>query len=308
VSIQFFQPWPSLRDVIVRIYAHHSPALEVAESRWLIVPDGDIKLIFPFEGDITCTIGDTPRRHRAARVIVSGMRTMPGRLEFPEGVAAIGVIIRPEAVYRLIDIPHHELANRTLDGEEILGPAIARDWADEWLNAGSLAARVERIQAAIHARLIALEGRVRREPAFEHAVRRLRQSSGRVRIEALAEEIGWSRRHFARRFHERAGITPSGLAGVLRFHAVYKHLRDVASNAANTANAANASNAKNGANRVNAANDGRALPAVASGLIYDYYYDHSHFLKDFKRYTGATPRVYLRDSGHDYGRLYIPGD
>jgi AraC-like DNA-binding protein len=293
VSIRFFQPWPSLRDVIVRIYAHESPASEVAEPRWLIVPDGEIKLIFPIEGDIACTIGDATRRHRAARVIVSGMRTLPGRLEFPHGVAAIGVIIRPEAVYRLIDIPHHELANRTLDGEEVLGSAMARQWADDWLNAGStngsgsgaeagaLTARVERIQAAIHARLIALGGRVRREPAFEYAVRRLRQSSGGVRIEALADEIGWSRRHVARQFTALAGVSPSALAGVVRFHTVYRQLRDATT---------------------------KALPAVASGLIYDYYYDHSHFLKDFKRYTGATPRGYLRDSGHDYGRLYIPGD
>jgi AraC-like DNA-binding protein len=275
VSIRFFQPWPSLRDVIVRIYAHQSPAVEVAEPRWLIVPDGEIKLIFPFEGDIACTIGDATRHHRAARVILSGMRTMPGRLEFPEGVAAIGVIIRPEAVYRLIDIPHHELANRTLDGEEVLGPALARGWADEWLHTDGLDARVERIQAAIHARVIAAASRVRREPAFEYAVRRLRQSSGRVRIDALADEIGWSRRHLARRFQEHAGVSPSELAGVLRFHAVYRQLRDV---------------------------------TASSGLIYDYYYDHSHFLKDFKRYTGGTLRAYLLQSGHDYGRLYIPED
>jgi methylphosphotriester-DNA--protein-cysteine methyltransferase len=277
VSIRFFQPWPALRDVISRLYAHDSPASEVAEPRWLIVPDGEIKLIFPFEGDITCTIGSAARRHRAARVIVSGMRTIPGRLEFPEGVAAIGVIIRPEAVYRLIDIPHHELANRTLDGEEVLGPALARGWADEWLHADGLEARVERIQAAIRARVIAVAPRVRRAPAFEHAVRRMRQSSGRVRIDALAHEIGWSRRHLARVFQEHGGVSPSELAGVLRFHAVYRQLR--------------------------------AVPAAsASGLIYDYYYDHSHFLKDFKRYTGGTLRAYLLASGHDYGRLYIPGD
>jgi hypothetical protein len=65
------------------------------------------------------------------------------------------------------------------------------------------------------------------------------------------------------------------LAGVLRFHAVYRQLREV---------------------------------STGSGLIYDYYYDHSHFLKDFKRYTGGTLRAYLNDRGHDYGRLYIPED
>ena len=62
MSIRFFQPWAALRDVIVRIYAHESPAADVAEPRWLIVPDGEIKLIFPFEGDIACTIGDITRR------------------------------------------------------------------------------------------------------------------------------------------------------------------------------------------------------------------------------------------------------
>jgi AraC-like DNA-binding protein len=285
MSIRFFQPWPALRDVIARIYTHDSPASEVAEPRWLIVPDGDIKLIFPFEGDIACTIGDATRRHRAARTIVSGMRTIPGRLEFPQGVAAIGVIIRPEAVYRLIDIPHHELANRTLDGEEVLGSALARTWADVWLNTDGLAARVDQIQAAILARLTTLASRVKREPAFEHAVRRMRQASGRVRVDALAHEIGWSRRHFARRFQELAGVSPSALAGVLRFHTVYKELRDVTA-------------------RVPAS----GTAGTATGLIYDYYYDYSHFLKDFKRYTGATPSGYLHDSGHDYGRLYIPED
>lgn len=65
-AIRFFQPWTSLREVISRIYAHASPASEVDEPRWLIVPDGEIKLIFPFEGDITCTIGDAARNHREA--------------------------------------------------------------------------------------------------------------------------------------------------------------------------------------------------------------------------------------------------
>jgi AraC-like DNA-binding protein len=39
-------------------------------------------------------------------------------------------------------------------------------------------------------------------------------------------------------------------------------------------------------------------------LIYEYYFDQSHFLKDFKRYAGITPRSY--ESHTDYGRFYIP--
>ena len=62
---------------------------------------------------------------------------------------------------------------------------------------------------------------------------------------------------------------------MLRFHAVYKLVRSTAA--------------------------GSRHP----GLIYDYYYDQAHFLKDFKRYSGSAPSGYLRAS--DYGRFYIPG-
>jgi methylphosphotriester-DNA--protein-cysteine methyltransferase len=60
---------------------------------------------------------------------------------------------------------------------------------------------------------------------------------------------------------------------VFRFHAVYRELRNVAG--------------------------GRY-----TDFLLDHYYDQSHFLKNFKRYTGLTPRAYVNVS--DYGRIYIP--
>src|SRR6266850_6042227 len=56
------------------------------------------------------------------------MRTLPGYLEFPESVGAVGVIVRPETAYRLLGVPQHEIANRTLDADEVLGRAV-RPWA-----------------------------------------------------------------------------------------------------------------------------------------------------------------------------------
>ena len=47
-----------------------------------------------------------------------------------QGVDAIGVIVRPEAAYRVFDIPQHELANCTLDGGEVIGAAATR-WQEE---------------------------------------------------------------------------------------------------------------------------------------------------------------------------------
>ena len=267
--MRFIRPQRELSDVVSRIYAHDVAGAPADAPSWLIVPDGDIKLIFPIRGDIRCTIGTRARRHPASRLIVSGMRTEAGSLAFPEGVDAVGVIIRPEAAYRLFDVPHDELANRTLDGEEVFG-AAARRWQEELAN---LKTHEDRI-AALQGRLSEwLRGRERRDAAFEFAVGRLRQCQGHVRVEDVARQIGWSRRHLERRFREYVGVGPKTLASVLRFHAAYKRLR------------------RPGANR-----HGEA--------VRDAYFDQSHFLKEFKRFTGMTPRLYT--ASRDYGRLYIP--
>jgi methylphosphotriester-DNA--protein-cysteine methyltransferase len=61
----------------------------------------------------------------------------------------------------------------------------------------------------------------------------------------------------------------------LRFSAVYKRMRNVAAGG-------------------------------YAALIQDHYFDQSHFLKSFKRYTGMTPRAYA--GSLDYGSIYIPDE
>jgi AraC-like DNA-binding protein len=270
VPIRFFPPIRELADVVTRIYAHDSGLASPGDpASWLIVPDGEIKLIFPIRGDITCTIGDRARRHRTARLIVSTMRTAPGRLWFPDGIDAIGVIVRPEAAYRLFDGPHHELTNCTFDGEEMFGTS-ARRWQEELAN---MPAREDRISALQQQLWAWLCRRDRRDRAYEFAVRRLRQAEGSIRIEDVALQLGWSRRHLERRFREHVGVGPKTFAAILRFHAVYKRVR-------------------------------RAGPGTYGDAIGDAYFDQSHFLKEFKRFTGTSPRTYTRAA--DYGSLYIP--
>ena len=267
--MRFFQPWPELRGVVARIYSHDADGPSLPSLRpWLIVPDGEIKLIFPSRGDISCTIGDCQRTHRASRLIVSGMRSRPGGLWFHGGVEAIGVIVRPESAYRLFDVRHDLLANCTLDGEELFG-AAARRCDDQLANASTVEARVAALQRHL---CDWLRRRERRDRVYEFAVRRLQAAEGCLRIDRLAREVGWSRRTLERRFQEHAGVGAKALADILRFHAVYRRLRD---------------------------------PHVRyTDLLGDRYFDQSHFLKAFKRYTGTTPRSYAATP--DYGRLYIP--
>jgi AraC-like DNA-binding protein len=269
MGIRFFRPREELRDVVDRIYVHEGGDAALASARWLIVPDGEIKLIFPYRGDIRCTIGDSERTHAASRLVVSGMRTEPGTLSFPTGVAAIGLVLKPESAHRVLAVPMHEIANRSLSADDVFGNA-SRRWEERLIELGREEDRIDWIQTIVRD---LIRRRDRRDPLVEHAARRLREREGSVRIAELARELGWSRRQLDRKFRERIGIGPKSLASVLRFHGAYKRLRAVAAG------------------------------ARYDRFLYERYYDQAHFLKDFTRYTGGPPRAYR--TANDYGRFYV---
>ncbi|XUZ85743.1 helix-turn-helix domain-containing protein [Streptomyces sp. HD1123-B1] len=98
---------------------------------------------------------------------------------------------------------------------------------------------------------------LRVDPEVAHIWRRTVAGRGRVRIDGLAEEVGWSRKRLWARFRGQLGITPKRAAQLVRFdHAA--HLL--------------------------AAGLPPAGVAAESG-----YVDQSHLHRDVKAFTGLTP-------------------
>jgi AraC-like DNA-binding protein len=137
--------------------------------------------------------------------------------------------------------------------------------ADVW---GREAGRIEdRLRAAgswdqrftIAAEILARRLGARRpvDPEVAHAWRRTLTGRGRVRVDGLADEVGWSRKRLWSRFRSQLGITPKRAAGLVRFdHAA--HLL--------------------------AAGHAAAGVAAASG-----YADQSHLHREVKAFAGLTP-------------------
>jgi AraC-like DNA-binding protein len=95
------------------------------------------------------------------------------------------------------------------------------------------------------------------DPQVAHAWRRTLAGRGRVRIDGLADEVGWSRQRLWHRFRSQLGITPKRAAQLVRFdHAA--HLL--------------------------AAGHAAAGVAAESG-----YVDQSHLHREVKAFAGLTP-------------------
>ncbi|WP_409235714.1 helix-turn-helix domain-containing protein [Streptomyces sp. PA5.6] len=95
------------------------------------------------------------------------------------------------------------------------------------------------------------------DPEVAHAWRKMVLSQGRVRIEPLAAEVGWSRKRLWTRFRSQIGPTPKRAAQLIRFdHAAHRL----------------------------ASGQSAGLVAAESG-----YTDQSHLHRDVMTFTGVTP-------------------
>ncbi|HPS13635.1 MAG TPA: AraC family transcriptional regulator [Prolixibacteraceae bacterium] len=95
----------------------------------------------------------------------------------------------------------------------------------------------------------------------------LYDQKGDVEVSKLAEQIGWSSRQINRWFNRQFGLSLKTFANILKCHAAYQHIAN-------------------------------GEPGAAKA-----YYDQAHFIKEIKRYTGATPKELHKNKNVRYLQL-----
>jgi AraC-like DNA-binding protein len=146
-----------------------------------------------------------------------------------------------------------ELTGTVVSLEDVWGPDAGR--AEDRLRAA--ASWDERFAIAAEFLRRRPGARRRVDPEVAHAWRRTLAGRGRVRVDGLADEVGWSRKRLWSRFRAQLGTTPKRAARLVRFdHAA--HLLVAGHPAADV--------------------------AARSG-----YVDQSHLHRDVRMFTGLTP-------------------
>jgi transcriptional regulator GlxA family with amidase domain len=100
-------------------------------------------------------------------------------------------------------------------------------------------------------------------PEVGYAWDRLEETGGNLRIEELAGEVGWSRRHLAELFRVETGLSPKAAARVIRFERACDRLRSPG---------------------------GAPLAQVAADTGY---VDQAHLARDFRELAGLTASTWL---------------
>jgi AraC-like DNA-binding protein len=238
-----FEPHPALRGVVRRAADFHERSAPV---RRLEAPLAGVVMIVSLGPDMEID-------GRQSGSFVAGVWDRPTVTGHRGEQAGYQLELDLPGARRLLGVPLRELANRLVALEDVLGP-FATELAERLAGAPDGAAR-----HALAQRLLArrLRDDHAAAPEVAYALGRLRATCGAARVEALAAEVGWSRRHLAARFRDEIGLPPKALARLIRVEGAAQRVR---------------------------AGEPFADVAYGSG-----YADQPHFNRDFRELVGCSP-------------------
>lgn len=169
---------------------------------------------------------------------------------------AIRVDFVPGGMYRMFNIPMHELFDEGFDAEELLGAEIHR--INERLKNSSTLAEGKNI---VEEFLLTQLHKINALLPFDSALKMLFNLHGNLTIEKTASLSCLSLKQFERTCKERIGMNPKMYARILKFSKAYR-LRE-------------------------------CFPEMSwIKICYEAgYYDQMHMIRDFKLFAGVNPSI-----------------
>ncbi|MET0900871.1 MAG: helix-turn-helix domain-containing protein [Mycobacterium sp.] len=205
-------PHPSLRGVVLRYEGYREKSTHPVVFREL--PCSFVPIIIDL--DAGWTINDALRLHS----FIAGITDSLVLVRHEGSARCLQVDLTPLGARRLLGLPMHELANRTIAIEDVLGAAAHRliqriGDAPDWPTRFSL------VDQAIRTRLAD-------SPAIDAGLAWSldRITAGASSIGALAVELGWSHRRMIARYRDAVGLPPKTVARIVRFERLTARLAD----------------------------------------------------------------------------------
>ncbi|WP_405797491.1 helix-turn-helix domain-containing protein [Streptomyces longwoodensis] len=208
-----------------------------------------------------------------------GVWTRRFLFEYPARVRLVGVHFKPWGMAPFVGLPATDLSDRWAPADAVWQRSLDR-MRHRVGDATSAAETLDVLEEELTARLAGTPARGL--DLVRHTGRRLEAAHGTVPVGALADAAGVSGNHLANLYKEHVGVTPKRMARIYRF--------------------------------------ARLILSVDAGQPVHWadlaqsagYFDHAHFSREFKDFTGHTPTQYLalwrrfpgeRSGPHDFGPM-----
>jgi Helix-turn-helix domain len=273
MNYQTFLPNNDLSSLIKCYWTLEVPA-EYSSEKQRIVPDGCMELIFILGEDIKRFTSATESIIQPRAMIV-GQITEPFIIQPTGYVHCFATRFYPYGVVNFIQTPLKNLENKETPLTEIFGHEIADALEQNIIHATDTQQRIEIIETFL---LNKLNEKATIDNIVKSTIDALLATSGSSPIKAILKEDLSKRRQLERKFLKQIGLSPKQLGKVVRLQTALNLL-------------------------INQKTE------TLTDIAYESeYYDQNHFIKDFKEFTGTTPKEFLADEQLTLSSLFYLKD
>lgn len=243
---------PGLEKLVRRFVGYRSENLEPGVH--LGLPSTTLTLVLPLDDKLDVSLGNHRGRYAA---IASGLHTSAASIHYDTAQIGVHLAIEPLACRELLGVPAAELAGAVIDLDAIWGP-LAERLLDAAHSAGSM-----RDRCAMVERLLRTSEAIGVRREVTNAWRLIMRSHGQITVGAIADAVGWSRRHLEQEFLRELGVSPKQACRLRRFERAVDLVRD--------------------------------QHELAEAAALAGFSDQPHLTRDWRELTGTTPRRWLRE-------------
>ncbi|HEY4108041.1 AraC family transcriptional regulator [Puia sp.] len=264
-------PHPVLAPYIEKMWVFESSGRLPSDDMKLVVPNGNLKLTIAYSNGIIASVAATVFRAKEHSIMLTGLVDAPLTLDVAhdEKAGTIGIEFNPMGAYRFFQAGISTIKNQICGLGDLLdktGQQLENRIAD----APGVQQKITILQQFL-IRQLAMHPV---DPIFEFCTAAIQSTQGRITIGELEDKTGYSRRWLDMKFNEKLGASPKNLSSIIRFKNFYQAMLD--------------------------GND----TVVQKNNFYDYYYDQSHFIRSFRRFTGVTPKRLAAADNHFGKKFY----
>lgn len=259
IQYRTYRPQAVLADFVRFFWSleAHVEAIDPFVHRAL--PDNCAELIFYCKGRLSINSLEGSE----GKTFASGLfgQTQKFRqFKTPGDFQLFGVYLYPYAFKILFDLPAHHVCNGMIDSKTLWG-AEGSALEEQIILAPGNEDRVRLVSKFLLNRV----NRVRNhDDAFMRQIKSAVDNNSLYTISSFVHECNLSRRQMERKFQEFSGFSPKDFFNIIRF-------KNVLTNIDRT---------------------GKSLAQIA---IDTGYYDQSHFTNEFRKFSGYTPREFVKN-------------
>lgn len=221
-----------------------------------VIPDTSLVMSFRYKGDVMKR--EAEEKESLPNIVVSGLRRSVRHFVYSKQTANFLILFKEGGVSAFSRMPANELFGQSVSADNLFHSAELGKLLEQLAEAGSNKDRVDLVEGFLLRHI----ADTKQDRLIGNAVQLIQQHNGIIRIYDLATSLHLSQDPFEKRFRIIVGSTPKQYASIIRLRGLIRNYPSYSS---------------------------------LTEATYDAgYFDQSHFIKDFRLFTGKAPRDFFQ--------------